>query len=63
MYERHCPNCKSDQRGKLIPEEYIKNGMYGDATHYYRTIGVYDIKKDRTVSWKCPDCGYEWERK
>ena len=25
-----------------------------------REIGIYDMGRDRTVRWKCPDCGEEW---
>lgn len=27
-----------------------------------REIGIYDMGKDRTVAWKCPDCDHEWPR-
>ncbi len=27
-----------------------------------RQIGIYDMSKDRTVKWQCPDCGGEWPR-
>lgn len=64
MYERSCPKCNADLRGDPIPDEYIKEGHYGEgATHFYRTIGIYSMEQDRTVAWKCPDCGHEWERK
>lgn len=63
MYDRHCPNCNADLRGGKIPQELLESGCYGpDATHFYRTIGVYSIEQDRTVAWQCPDCGYEWDR-
>lgn len=42
-----CPHCGSD---------------LNDALGGYRTIGVYDIDKDRTVEWMCPDCGSRWLR-
>lgn len=27
-----------------------------------REIGIYDMFKDRTVAFKCPDCNHEWDR-
>lgn len=27
-----------------------------------RQIGIYDMDKDRTVRWRCPDCEHEWPR-
>lgn len=27
-----------------------------------KAIGIYDMKKDRTVAWRCPDCKGEWDR-
>jgi hypothetical protein len=58
-----CPNCSADLNGSPIPDEYIKEGCYGDATHFSRVIGIYSIEEDRTVAWRCPDCEHEWERK
>lgn len=58
-----CPHCKADLQGAPIPEEYIQKGYYDpETTHYSRRIGVYDLNTDRTVAWRCPDCGDEWER-
>lgn len=58
-----CPACKADMRDQPIPQEYLDKGYYGkDATHYLRTIGVYDRRRDFTVAWRCPDCGHEEPR-
>jgi DNA-directed RNA polymerase subunit RPC12/RpoP len=46
-----CPECKHH----LF---YEVNGKW-----YSRVIGLYDRGLDRTVSWRCPDCNHEWERK
>lgn len=53
-----CPNCGANLVGDLIPEK--DRWLFGNATNFNRTIGVYDVHKDCTVRWKCPDCGYEW---
>lgn len=55
----HCPECKSDLRGPEIPDEWKHH--YRDKTHYSRVIGIYDRGRDRTVAWRCPDCGHGWE--
>lgn len=31
--------------------------MHRPCRFYKREIGVYDFAKDRTVGYKCPDCG------
>ena len=47
-----CPNCGVDLSYKVD----------GDDRTYYRTIGIYDRNRDRTVAWHCPDCGHQWDR-
>ena len=42
-----------------IPE--AQRESYG-ATHFLRAIAIYSREQDRTVAWRCPDCGHEWER-
>jgi hypothetical protein len=56
----NCPNCKTDLTGEPIPEK--DREAFGGATHFDRQIGIYDRRLDRTVAFKCPDCGYEWAR-
>ncbi len=57
--KENCPFCNANLQGELIPKEQQKS--YG-ATHFTRKIGIYDLWKDQTVIWKCPDCGGEWNR-
>ncbi len=57
--ERYCPSCDADLRGEPIPDETRE---HYSVTHYSRRIGIYDRRLDRTVAWRCPDCGYEWPR-
>ena len=59
-YPKTCPHCKVDLTGEPIQEQYLQ--WYAGATHSSRVISIYDRAKDRTVKWKCPDCGHEWER-
>ena len=54
-----CPHCHADLTGEPIPENI--RASYG-ATHYTRTIAIYPRERDRTVAWRCPDCGKEWKR-
>ena len=55
------PNCHANLQGDEIPEDAREH--YGGKTHYRRTIAIYNAQEDRTVAWRCPDCGHEWERK
>ena len=57
---RYCPHCGSDQRGDAIPEEHKR--LYGGDGYFYRTVGIYDMDRDMTVEWKCPDCSGRWPR-
>jgi hypothetical protein len=72
----YCPNCNKDLDGTLIWDSFFD--MYGDvdkadesASMYGATrekgkwglkIGIYDMDRDMTTHWKCPDCAHEWPR-
>lgn len=56
----NCPSCNSSWIDKEIPEE--SRHFFGGATHFKREIGIYDMSRDMTVRWKCPDCGMEFDR-
>lgn len=72
----YCPNCGISLTGGSIWETFFEKygterqadetaALYGATRElgtWGRAIGLYDIAKDRTVSWKCPDCGHEWDR-
>lgn len=36
---------------------------HGEANRWGRAIALYDIGKDRTTAYRCPDCQGTWERK
>lgn len=55
-----CPFCGVSLLGAEIPEQSREH--YGGQTHFSRVIGVYSQERDRTVAWRCPDCGKESER-
>ena len=71
-----CPNCKSNLEGGLIFDTFME--QYGDreralsvasgygatetAGRWGREIRLYDLVKDRTTGFRCPDCGHEWRR-
>jgi transposase-like protein len=57
--KENCPHCNADLQGEPIPKEQQES--YG-ATHFSRKIGLYDLGKDRTVKYKCPDCNGEWDK-
>lgn len=56
-----CPKCQASLQGEPIP--LAQQEAYGGVTHFDRRIAVYDRDLDRTMAWKCPDCGHEWPRK
>ena len=67
MFE-NCPHCGADLRDKLIPEDDLRKGVYGDwdgktPEYFFRTIGV-EIPGiyDGTLFWQCPDCDKKWHR-
>lgn len=57
--ELNCPDNWEVKYKRFIEE--IKKGKYRDKpwfdTHFSRRMGIYDVKQDRTVGWRCPDCG------
>lgn len=55
-----CPACGASWLGEPISE--ANREAYGGATHYRTLIGIYDRNLDRTVAWRCPDCGQRWDR-
>lgn len=71
-----CPKCKADLAGDLIYDTFLaKHGdkqkaleaaeMYGATEtegRWGREIALYDMVRDRTTAYKCPDCGHLWER-
>lgn len=46
----NCPNCNADLRDH-------EHGPPGK-----RELAIYDRELDRTVAFRCPDCGHEWSR-
>lgn len=51
----NCPHCGVSLLASLIPEKHLDS--YGKSRWYKREIGQYDMVKDRTIGYKCPDCG------
>jgi len=56
----YCYNCGVSFIGESIPLKDRK--YYGPPYYYRREIGLYDRDKDRVIAYKCPDCGYQWDR-
>lgn len=54
-----CPVCGVSWLDGEIPEK--SRHLYG-GTHFKREIGIYDMDRDITVRWKCPDCKTEFDR-
>ncbi|WML44577.1 hypothetical protein [Neobacillus sp. PS3-40] len=59
IVRKFAPYFNANLQGETIQGQQESYG----ATHFTRKIGIYDVVKDRTVKWKCPDCGGEWDRK
>lgn len=53
---------KTDEEALASAKQYSGWGEYGVNNRWGRQIAIYDIDKDRTVKYKCPDCGQTWER-
>jgi len=55
-------------QGKTMDEAiaYAKNyagwEQYKVLNRWSRAIGLYDINRDRTTAYRCPDCDGTWER-
>lgn len=58
--DRYCIACGADFLGERIPEE--NRAHYVVDEHFSRRMGVYCLDRDRTVAWKCPDCGHRVDR-
>ncbi len=72
----YCPKCNADLDGGSVWETGFRmHGSEERADEYAaaygatrttgrwgREIGIYDMEKDMTVRWKCPDCEHEWRR-
>lgn len=71
-----CPYCHADLSGDLIYDSMLRvykdekraaeaAASFGatktNGKRFSRVIGIYDLAKDRTVSYKCPSCGCEWD--
>ena len=72
-----CPNCNVNLEGDLIYETFL--AKYGDETkaleaaamygatktegRWGREMAIYDMEKDCTVAYQCPDCNHQWERR
>jgi len=72
----YCSNCGMDFDGDMIFDTFMEK--YQDeeralesASHFGATktsgrwdkkIGIYDMEKDMTTHYTCPECNHEWGR-
>jgi len=54
---------KSREEALAYAASYAGWNEHGDANRWGRAFALYDIGKDRTTAYRCPDCGQTWERK
>lgn len=33
---------------------------HGEENRWGRALGIYSMEQDRTIGYRCPDCGGEW---
>lgn len=72
----HCPMCNNNLEGELMYDTFFKQhhneqkaleyaAMYGATKtegRWGRQLGTYDLTKDETIGYCCPDCGHKWQR-
>lgn len=72
----YCPNCNLNLDGGSIWDHFFQESgseveadriaaMYGatrEKGQWGRNIGIYDMDRDMTVAWRCPECNHEWSR-
>jgi hypothetical protein len=53
--------CLVSLEGEPIPEKHKE--FYGNTTHFSRRIGI-EVQGiyDGVLYYKCPDCGWAWQR-
>lgn len=70
----YCPKCNANMDGGDILEHFRSQdgneeraketashyGYEPGRTQWCRAIGIYDLDKDRTVQWQCPECDHVW---
>jgi hypothetical protein len=56
-----CPVCGATWLAEEIPPE--SRHHYAGATHYRRTICIYDCIMDMGILYACPDCESIFERR
>lgn len=58
-------NMDNNQRFEEF-EKDMRSGVFDDdpriTTHFSRRIGVYDLERDGTLAFMCPDCNDEVKR-
>jgi predicted RNA-binding Zn-ribbon protein involved in translation (DUF1610 family) len=55
-----CGKCGASWDGGPIPRNIREH--YSPPWRWSRRIGLYDTGQDRTVAWRCPECGDEVNR-
>lgn len=53
---------KSKEEALEYAKFYAGWDEHGEANRWGRVIAVYDIDKDRTMYYRCPDCQGTWGR-
>ena len=49
-----CPHCGANLIHSEIPEKDRED--FGGKKYFLRVVGIYDMDRDMTVAYQCPDC-------
>lgn len=71
----YCPNCGMDFDGGLVFDTFMEQfdgdeekaleyasgyGATKTTGRWGKRIGIYDMERDMTTQWQCPDCEHIW---
>lgn len=61
--EQHGTPTTDIAEAERLADKYAKSyGADRAQGQWGRALALYDHDKDRTVAYRCPDCGHEWAR-
>lgn len=53
---------KSKEEALAYAASYEGWNKHGENNRWCRAIALYDVAKDRTTAYRCPDCHKTWKR-
>jgi predicted RNA-binding Zn-ribbon protein involved in translation (DUF1610 family) len=62
-YKQYGVPADNKQEAERLADKYAEAyGATREKGQWGRAIGIYDMQKDRTVEYQCPDCEHRWPR-